>query len=79
VGPGPVGTVGKSRPHRDSIPDRPARSSVAIPTELPGPLFVVKYRKHSSKIIYYLLKLHIIFFHTGTETCIVLLYVQKYV
>jgi len=34
---GPVWTVGKSRPHRDSIPDRPARSSVAIPTELPGP------------------------------------------
>ena len=27
----------KSRPHRDLIPDRPARSSVAIPTELPGP------------------------------------------
>ena len=27
----------KSRPHRDSIPDRPARSSVAILTELPGP------------------------------------------
>ena len=26
-----------SRPHRDSIPDRPACSSVAIPTELPGP------------------------------------------
>ena len=35
--PGPVLTDGKSRPHRDSIPDRPARSSVAIPTELPGP------------------------------------------
>ena len=34
---GPVWTGGKSRPHRDSIPDRPARSSVAIPTELPGP------------------------------------------
>jgi len=34
--PGPVWTGGKSRPHRDSIPDRPARSSVAIPTELPG-------------------------------------------
>ena len=32
---GPEG--GKSRPHRDSIPDRPARSSFAIPTELPGP------------------------------------------
>ena len=38
MGPqGPVWTGGKSRPHRDSIPDRPARSSVAIPTELPGP------------------------------------------
>ena len=35
--PGPVWTGGKSRPHRDSIPDRPARSSVAIPTKLPGP------------------------------------------
>ena len=38
--PGPVWTGEKSRPHRDSIPDRPARSSVAIPTELPGPQFV---------------------------------------
>ena len=35
--PGPVWTGGKSRPHAVSIPDRPARSSVAIPTELPGP------------------------------------------
>ena len=35
--PGPVWTGGKSCSHRDSIPDRPARSSVAIPTELPGP------------------------------------------
>ena len=35
--PGPVWTGGKSRPHRDSIPDHPARSSVATPTELPGP------------------------------------------
>jgi hypothetical protein len=35
--PGPVWTGGKSRPHRDSIPDRPARSSVAILTELPDP------------------------------------------
>jgi len=26
----------KSRPHRDSIPDRPARSSVAVPPELPA-------------------------------------------
>jgi len=36
--PGLVWTGEKSRPHRDSIPDRPARSSVAIPTELLGPL-----------------------------------------
>ena len=35
--PGPVWKGGKSRPHWDSIPDRPARSQVAIPTELPGP------------------------------------------
>ena len=35
--PGPVWTGGKSRPYRHSIPDRPTRSSVAIPTELPGP------------------------------------------
>jgi len=37
VGPGPVWTDGKSRPHRDSIPELPTRSSVDIPTELPGP------------------------------------------
>ena len=40
--PGPVWTGGKSRPHRDSTPDRPARSSVAIPTELPGPQLYCK-------------------------------------
>ena len=34
---GQVRTGGKSRPHRDSIPDLPVRSSVAILTELPGP------------------------------------------
>jgi len=34
----PSGQVRKiSLSHRDSMPDRPARSSVAIPTELPGP------------------------------------------
>jgi len=33
---GRSGRTEKSRPYRDSIPDRPARSSVAIPTELPG-------------------------------------------
>ena len=36
---------GKSRPHRDSIPDRPSRSSVAIPTELPGSQPVSKLTK----------------------------------
>ena len=35
--PGSVWTGEKSRPHRDSVLDRPARSSVVIPTELPGP------------------------------------------
>ena len=37
---GPQGRSGRGgicRPHRDSIPDRPARSSVAISTELSGP------------------------------------------
>jgi len=37
--PGPVWMDRKSRPHRDSIPDCPARSSVTIPTELPSPLY----------------------------------------
>jgi len=40
--PGPVWKDGKSRPHRDSIPDRPVCSSVAIPTELPGPIIHAK-------------------------------------
>ena len=35
--PGPVFMGGKSRLHRDSISDRPVPSSVALPTELPGP------------------------------------------
>ena len=35
--PGQVRKGGKSRPHRDMIPRLPARNSVAIPTELPGP------------------------------------------
>ena len=34
--PGLVWNGGKSRPHRDSIPDLPSRSSVTITTELPG-------------------------------------------
>jgi len=44
--PGPVWTGGKSRPQRVSISDRPARSSVAIPTELPGPqIQVLRFKK----------------------------------
>ena len=41
--PGPVWKrAEKSRPYRDSILDRPARSSVTIPTELPGPLLMFR-------------------------------------
>jgi len=40
---GPVWTGGKSRPYRDLILGRLARSSVAIPTELPGPHIYVNY------------------------------------
>ena len=36
--PGPVWTGGKSRPHRDSIPDRPARSQS---------LYLLSYRAHT--------------------------------
>jgi len=39
--PGLVWTGGKSRPQRDSIPERPGRSSVAISTELPGPFLPI--------------------------------------
>jgi hypothetical protein len=47
--PGPVWTGGKSRLHRDSIPDRPAHSSVAIPTELPnGICYSCKYFQSST-------------------------------
>jgi len=35
--PGSVWRGGKSHPHRDSISNRPARSSITILTELPGP------------------------------------------
>jgi len=37
---GPVWMGGKPRSNRDSIPDRPARNSVGIPTEPPGPYFL---------------------------------------
>ena len=35
--PGPVWMGGKSRPHRDSIPDRPARSQSLYRLSYPGP------------------------------------------
>jgi len=38
---------GKARPHRYAIPDCPARSSVAIPTELPGPLINARYKTYT--------------------------------
>jgi len=38
--PGPVWTGRKSRLHRDSIPDHPARSQSLYQVELPGPLCV---------------------------------------
>ena len=34
--PGPIWTGGKSRPHRDSIPDRPARSQLLYQLSYPG-------------------------------------------
>ena len=43
--PGPVWTGVKSRPHRDSIPDRPARSQW---------LYRLSYTVHVGKYIYYL-------------------------
>jgi len=41
--PGPIWAGGKFRPHWDSVPNSPSRSSVAIPTELPGPYECVLY------------------------------------
>ena len=48
--PGPVWTGGKSRPHQDSIPDRPDRSPVSIPTELPGALIPVNMIRNCEKL-----------------------------
>jgi len=45
--PGPVWTGGKSPPHQDSILDRPARCSVAIPTQLRGPHRIEYYYHYS--------------------------------
>ena len=58
--PGPVSTGGKSRLHRDSIPERPARSSVAIPTKLPGPQILLIKRYNSCRVLAF----STIFFHS---------------
>jgi len=48
--PRPVCMGGKSRPHKDSIPDHPASSSVTILTELPGPrILLMVYSKAEMK------------------------------
>ena len=52
--PESVWTGGRSRPHRDSIPDCPARSSVAIPTELPGPQLSITCIFHIKIRFYYI-------------------------
>ena len=44
----------KLRTHRDSIPDRPTPSSVAIPTELPGPHCSMTYLFFSGKAMCYI-------------------------
>jgi len=59
--PAPVCTGGKSRPHRDSIPERPARSSVAIPTELPGARIYIYMHTHTHTYIH-------TYTHTYTHT-----------
>jgi len=41
--PGPVWTGGKSRPHRDSIPDRPARSQSLYGLSYPAHSYLVTY------------------------------------
>ena len=43
--PGPVWTGGKSRPHRDSIPDRPARSQSLYRPSYPGKTQYPLYRR----------------------------------
>ena len=39
--PGPIWTGGKSRPHRDSIPDRPARSQSLYRLSYPAHIIII--------------------------------------
>ena len=50
--PGPVWKDGKSRPHRDSIPVRLARSQSLIPTQLLGPHTQTHTHTHTHIYIY---------------------------
>jgi len=68
--PGPVWTSGKSRPHRDSIPVRPARSSVAIPTELPGPLSYVGIYRNSQAFSDFRVSNCTLFFFSSVIFCL---------
>jgi len=56
--PAPVWTGGKPRPHRNSFSDHLARSSVAIPTELPRPQ-LRKVLVHSAKGLSWEIALHV--------------------
>ena len=47
--PGPVWTGGKSRPHRDSIPDRPARSQALYQLSYPAHTIHRYYRRNQIK------------------------------
>ena len=81
--PGPVWTGGKSRPYRDSIPDRPARSQslyrLSYPADICKVLSVFCYISHSFLVLNFLpnrcrckgLLLHLIGLndtHTQTHT-----------
>jgi len=66
--PGPVWTGGKSRPHLDSIPEHPARSSVAIPTELPDPQLYIHVYNYKYMCIYVYIYIYYKITHTHTHT-----------
>jgi len=50
---GPVWTVGKSRPHRDSIPDRPARSQSLYRLSYPAHQYRCNNLKSRSGVIHF--------------------------
>ena len=50
--PGPVWTGGKSRPHRDSIPDRPARSQSLYRLSHPAHIVTIYEREHKHTHIF---------------------------